>query len=629
MATTTIVDPPPLTADNTPTTATPPPPQQPEDTSQLPEDTSPVANNTSEIPPQSLELQPQRQPPSPQFLDSITELKNLSGALAAFHQCYDDLHNHLDTIKAAILSKLAPEKQDITTVTFSSSPCKELALVSEEKELPKQEPPQPQKSELESLFKMMCNGDLRRYLASNLNDLPKLREEVPKAMKLAMNPAKLVLDCFGKFFLQGSKAYVKDSPMIPAREASVFMLECFLLMMGMNDTDGVGSGVVKIEKEVKEEADNSAVAWRKRLVVEGGLHKACDIDARGLFLFVSCFGIPTSFKKEDIRDLLRASNTKEILGILQRSSVLMNKLSASIDEMMKNKMEVDAVDIVYTFGLQEKFNPQAMLISFLRESKESWKKAKQLAQGSSLALNEANKKQLAALKSVVKCLEKHKIDPAKLLSGWQISSKILTLEKDIAPFGNKTGEKNAQKRTADETDASKRSKTQEAKRPRFTSHGLQQQVAAGHFDSRRNMLDNGVPAHAVNYSVSTPVVYGGPGAGMLPPSGVGTGISAIHGGHLPTGSHAWSGDASLNARYAGQSPLVGLTSLYRPSPSLEGFPGMPNVSSVGSASRGSGSDLYQFADSVVETESYPSSIPPQSISTVPGALPAYHSSYLY
>lgn len=85
----------------------------------------------------------------------------------------------------------------------------------------------------------------------------------------------------------------------------------------------------------------------------------------------------------------------------------------------------------------------------------------------------------------------------------------------------------------------------------------------------------------------------------------------------------------MNARYAGQSPLVGLTSLYRPSPSLEGFPGMPNVSSVGSASRGSGSDLYQFADSVVETESYPSSVPPQSISTVPGALPAYHSSYLY
>lgn len=226
------------------------------------------------------------------------------------------------------MSKLPPEKQDITTVPLSSSPSGELPLVSDGKKLPKEEPrPQPRKSELENLCKMMSSRGLRKYLATNLSDLPKLREEVPKALKLAMNPAKLVLECVGKFFLQGCRAYTKDSPMIPAREASVFMLECFLLMMGMNDTHGVGNEVVTIEKEVKDEAENSAMAWRKRLLVEGGLHKACEIEARGLFLLVSCFGIPTSFKIEDIRDLLRASNTKEILGILQRSNVLMYKLS--------------------------------------------------------------------------------------------------------------------------------------------------------------------------------------------------------------------------------------------------------------------------------------------------------------
>lgn len=106
------------------------------------------------------------------------------------------------------------------------------------------------------------------------------------------------------------------------------------------------------------------------------------------------------------------------------------------------------------------------------------------------------------------------------------------------------------------------------------------------------------------------------------------GVSASHGSHLPTGSHARSGDAALSARYAGQPSSVGLTRLYRPSLSLEGFPGMPNGSLVSAASRGSSSDLYQFANSVVESESYPSSNPPCTISTFPGALPAYHSSYL-
>ena len=47
--------------------------------------------------------------------------------------------------------------------------------------------------------------------------------------------------------MQGSKTYTKDSPMIPAREASVLVLECFLLM----ENDGGDDRVIKIEKATK------------------------------------------------------------------------------------------------------------------------------------------------------------------------------------------------------------------------------------------------------------------------------------------------------------------------------------------------------------------------------------------
>lgn len=54
---------------------------------------------------------------------------------------------------------------------------------------------------------------------------------------------------------------------------------------------------------------------------------------------------------------------------------------------MKNKRTaVDAVDLAYTFGLQDKFSTQTMLTSFLRESKEFWKKTKKTSQGSLHAL---------------------------------------------------------------------------------------------------------------------------------------------------------------------------------------------------------------------------------------------------
>ncbi|KAA8540585.1 hypothetical protein F0562_024496 [Nyssa sinensis] len=297
------------------------------------------------------------------------------------------------------------------------------------------------RSEVEYLCEMMCSRGLRKYMVSNLSSIAKLRKEVTVALKLAPKPATLVFQCLGRFYLQGRKAYCKDSPMITARQASVLVLECFLLM-GCND--------VQIEPSVKEEAELTAVAWRKRLVSEGGVSKACEIDARGLLFLIGCFGIPPAFKNEDVGDLFRPSNAREISDVLRRSNVLLARIAEIIEGMIKNKMEVEAVDIAYTFGLEDRFPPQPNLTSFLRKSKEAWKKTRKAAEGSSTAVNEANKKHLADLKSVIKCLEDHKIDPLKLLPGWKINEKISSLEKDIADFDKKMGEKVMPKRKADE-----------------------------------------------------------------------------------------------------------------------------------------------------------------------------------
>lgn len=481
-------------------------------------------------------------------------------------------------------------------------------------------------------------------MVTHLPNLQMLREEVPKALSQAPNPSKLVLECLGKFFLQGSKAFTWNSPMIPAREASILVLECFVLMMGLNFTSEKCNAVLDIEKTVKEEADIAAMAWRKRLVTEGGVAKASQIDARGLLLFVACFGIPALFRVEDIRDLVIAGNAKEIVGVLQKSHVLMSKIQEIVEEMMKKKMVVDAVDIVYTFGLEERFNPQTILISFLRESKETWKKPKKGSQGSPTTFNEANKKQLATLKSISKCLERHGVDPAKLLSGWQVSEKIATLEKDVTDFDRTSGDITAQKRKSSETETSNRPKAQEAKRPRHVGHGPQQHRAAGHVNSKRNLLDSGLPKHVNSYGAPA-VVYGGPGAGLLPESMIPAGVGASsHGGILPTyegvlvdaagqlinyGTHpyAWHRDSAINERYTSQPPPLGLTALYRESTSIEGFPGNA-TSSVGLGNRSSSSDLYQFADSFVDSELYPSSAT-RSVAAGSSAVPSHLSSYLY
>ncbi|XP_057464648.1 protein FRIGIDA-like [Actinidia eriantha] len=477
----------------------------------------PLAITTNPSPPQtSQNHRPHSHPPpqQPQLTYSVTALRHLSDALSAFHRRYDELQEHLDFIRTSIDAKLLqlldteivsiPETVPLTETLVSDTAKTEDNSTSPE-------------SVIEKLCRDNCSRSLRRYIVSHLQNVSKLREEVPSALKFAPNPAKLVMECFGRFFLQGIRAYDKASPMIASRQASVLVLEFFMLM---------GCDVGEIEEVVRKEAVEAAVEWRRRLVGEGGLGKACEVDARGLLLLIGCFGIPKIFRNEDVKDLIWASNAGAIRDALRRSSILLARIPEIIEWMMKNKMELEAVDIVFIFGMESRFPPETILTSFLQESKESLKKARKTSQGSSAVLNKANKKNLADMKLVLKCVEYHKIDPLKALPGWKLNEKISKLEKDIADLDKKIGEQVKPKRKADEPESSKRPKSQEIKRTRFSGPVPEQQKAAAYVDhmasfdglTPMNLLGGGVPQYST-YSPYSSVLHG---AGVGPSLGTGT-----------------------------------------------------------------------------------------------------------
>ncbi|CAN8302333.1 unnamed protein product [Cochlearia groenlandica] len=150
-------------------------------------------------------------------------------------------------------------------------------------------------------------------------------------------------------YLTGRKSFSKDPRIISARQLSLLVLESYLLMLDPNDEEEEEKLKLKIESSVKEEAETAAVAWRKRMINEGGIASAMAMDARGLLLLIACFGWKKGFQ---------------------------------------------------------------LLTAYLRMSKESFERAKRKAH-SPMAFKEANEKQLAALFSVMQCLETHKLDPAK------------------------------------------------------------------------------------------------------------------------------------------------------------------------------------------------------------------------
>lgn len=270
----------------------------------------------------------------PEFMKSVVELDGLSIAIHSFTRRLDELQKHLEFIENTIESRskqlLLVENTNLVVVETITEEEEEKAAAAAaqggegegEGEVPSSS--RGTKSEVEYLCEMMCSRSLRKYIVSNMSDEAKLREEVPAALKFAPKPAKLVLDCIGRFYLQGSKAYTKNSPMIPARQASLLILEFFLLSDNVN--------VESLNEKEKDEAHSAALAWRKRLVTEGGLSRATPIDARGLLLFIASFGIPSRFSNQDLRDLILLTilSTQNISTALRRSPLLLARIPGSI-----------------------------------------------------------------------------------------------------------------------------------------------------------------------------------------------------------------------------------------------------------------------------------------------------------
>ncbi|XP_075082494.1 protein FRIGIDA-like [Nicotiana tabacum] len=465
----------------------------------------------------------------------IANLRKLSDALSGFQRCFGELQRHIDTMRTSIDSSLLlllPRNNEQSTTTtpptppfpepepFDPSEEKEEEEEKEQLKSPARSGPKsfrlelkfPPRSEVEILCETMNSNGLQKYMIRHLSNIRTVKRRVPKALKLSPNPARLILECIGDFYSQGSNTYVQGSP---ERQAKVLLLECFLNMMGES----------VVENEVKEEAEQAALAWIKRLNFKGGgILQAQEIECRGLLLLIGCFGIPQAFTNKDIKDLLHQSYIKMISASLRRSSFLMAKIPEIIEGMLKQNMVVEAVHFVYCFGLEERFNPRRLLTSFLQESEVSLldkiKKYEEMkgSQDSVVVAKSigVRRRYVAGLRSAIQCLGRHNIDHSKFLPGWQFEIKITRLEKEIAQLRKrmKSDREVARKRKIDEA---KWLGNKEVKHSHFSNPCLPpQRRAANHVDDSNNtLLEGGGTADRIYGHSLYPSVLHGPVTGSI------------------------------------------------------------------------------------------------------------------
>ncbi|XP_058068545.1 protein FRIGIDA-like [Magnolia sinica] len=301
--------------------------------------------------------------------------------------------------------------------------------------------------------------------------------------------------------------------------------------------------------------------------------------------------------------------------------------------MEKNGMHTAAVGLVCKLELKDKFPPQAMLSSFLRVTDKTAKKMRKEGQGLPEALQkEVCKKKLAALKSVVKCVEDFRLN-ADELAHWKTNEKIATLEKHISDLVVKAQERAAQKRKAKELGSSENAKHLAAKRhqPNTVNTPFPGQPTPAVVPSPpqpKILFDPTFPGLVNAYSGALVKLTGsdfGPStsSGVGPYVGIGGGLLMGNSSRPfvdnEIGSYEWHRDGAFNSHSVGQSLLGGFLPSAVPQ-------SLPEPSALMLPSHRDPGNLYQFADIVLEGESYYGSSHMGNVApaAAPAQAPVYH-----
>ncbi|KAI0494283.1 hypothetical protein KFK09_024415 [Dendrobium nobile] len=280
-------------------------------------------------------------------------------------------------------------------------------------------------SQLAELCEKMDVEELHKYISDNRKNLASIREEIPIALRAASNPFSLVLDSLKNFYsgeILGSDGK-KDAGLLGLRRTCLMLMESLSCLMMNSETL---SDEQKLTDEIKEQAKAVASYWKPKLdgldiYASGGN----SLEAHAFLQLLATFDIYSDFPENEICKLIPAVSRRRRTADLCRSLGFLPKMPGVIDVLINSGRQIDAVNLVFAFELTDKFHPVPLLKSYLKDARKvSHSKSGSMSPG---AQNEMNERELSALKSVIKCIEEHKLEEQYPVDTLQ--KRIIQLEK--------------------------------------------------------------------------------------------------------------------------------------------------------------------------------------------------------
>lgn len=259
---------------------------------------------------------------------------------------------------------------------------------------------------LRSFCLQMDSRSFWSFVNLRKKELESLRSEIPKALGDCVDPPKFVMEAISEVF-PVDKRELKSERSNDLGWACVLLLESLIPVM----TDPVlGSERMLVTPSVRERANEIAETWKKSLDERGGIENVKTPDVHTFLQHLVTFGV---VKEEDVdlyRKLVVGSAWRKHMPKLALSLGLGDKMPELIEELISRGQQVDAVHFTYEVGLTHKFPPVPLLKAFLKDAKKAAIAILEDPNNSGRAAHLSAKKELSAIRAVLKCIEEYKLE---------------------------------------------------------------------------------------------------------------------------------------------------------------------------------------------------------------------------
>lgn len=189
--------------------------------------------------------------------------------------------------------------------------------------------------DLVKLCQDMDSEGLHKFISDNRKNLAAVREEIPSALKTAVDPAFLVLDSLKGFYpsevsISDAK---KDANLLGLRRTCIMLMECLSILLTTLETDSISS---LISESVKTHAKAIAEEWKPKLDdLDIDANNGNSLEAHAFLQLLATFGINSNFNQEDLYKLIPMVSRRRQTADLCRSLGLSERMPGWFPETLE------------------------------------------------------------------------------------------------------------------------------------------------------------------------------------------------------------------------------------------------------------------------------------------------------